>query len=370
MDGYAVRAGDVAGADPTHPVVLSVVGSIHAGDLQPPPALLKGQALRIMTGAPLPPGSDAVIRVEDTDGEASVPGRVRVRVAVDSGRYVRPGGEDVRAGDRVLASGRVVGPGVIGLAAAMGHDRVHVHRRPSVALLATGDELRGPERYDDVVRGRGIPESNTPMLAAMVRAEGGVVSAATIARDDERDLGARVDESEESDVLVTIGGASMGEADLVKRVLDERGFRQDFWRVRMRPGSPFSFGYLPRGGRQQPVFGLPGNPASAFVTFELFVRPFLRRLAGHTECLRPHVTCVAEEPLRGPEDLAAYLRVSLSYGSGRPRARLTGPQGSGLVKGLGLADGLAVLPVGTDSVPAESDVRVILLQGASAHEAP
>ncbi len=369
MDGYAVRAGDTLGATEASPRALQVVGSVHAGDVRPRPRLEEGQASRIMTGAPLPPGADAVVRVEDTDEETTDPGKVHVRTAVDPGRYVRPGGEDVRAGERVLEAGRVVVPGVIGLAAATGHEHVYVHRPPTVALLATGDELRGPERYEDVVRGRGIPESNTPMLAAMVREAGGVVAAATLARDDEAHLGQRIDEAGDTDVLITIGGASMGEADLVKRVLDERGFSQDFWRVRMRPGSPFSFGYLPRGTRRQPVFGLPGNPASAFVTFELFVRPFLRRLAGHARCFRPHVTCVAAESLRGPEGLAAYLRVSLDRTENPPRARLTGPQGSGLVRGLGLADGLAVLPVGTRAADAESEVQVMLLDGAATGEA-
>ncbi len=370
MDGYAVRARDVAAAEDAHPVVLTVVGSVHAGDLQPPPPLEEGQALRIMTGAPLPPGADAVVRVEDTDEESGEPGRVRIQVAAEAGRYVRPGGEDVRAGERVLDPGRVVTPGMVGLAAATGHAHLHVHRSPSVTLLATGDELRGHDLYEDVVRGRGIPESNTPMLAAMVHAAGATLAEATLARDDERELGSRIDEAGDADVLVTIGGASMGEADLVKRVLDRRGFQQDFWRVRIRPGSPFSFGYLPREGRRQAVFGLPGNPASAFVTFELFVRPFLRRLAGHAGVLRPHLTCVAAEPLRGPEHLEAYLRVCLDRSVDPPSARLTGPQGSGLVMGLGLADGLAVLPVGTGVVEAGSQVRVMLLDGTAGEPVP
>ena len=370
MDGYAVRAADVSAADEERPVPLKVVGRVHAGDPGPPPRLREGQAVRIMTGAPLPPGADAVVRVEDTDEEAAEPGRVRIRAAVASGRYVRPGGEDFRAGERVLEAGRVVGAGVVGLAAALGHDRMHVHRRPSVALLATGDELRGPDRYQDVVEGRGIPESNTPMLAAMVRDAGGRVSRAAVARDDEEDLAARLEEAIDADVLVTVGGASMGEADLVKRVLDRAAFRQDFWRVRIRPGSPFSFGHVPRGDRLQPVFGLPGNPASAFVTFELFVRPFLRRLAGHRRCFRPELACVAGDELRGPEDLAAYLRVSLDRRGDPPRARLTGPQGSGLVRGLGHADGLAVLPAGTVAVPVGSAVRVMLLEGDGPGEVP
>jgi molybdopterin molybdotransferase len=362
MDGYAVRAADVAAATDAEPVTLEVVARVLAGDVDPVPAVGPGQSTRIMTGAPLPPGTDAVVRVEDTDGESEA-GRVRVRVPVESGRYVRPAGQDFRRGDPVLEPGRVVGAGVVGLAAAIGRETLSVHRRPTVALLATGDELRGPGRYEDVVRGRGIPESNRPMLAAMVRDAGARVGRSALAADDEADLATHLEQSGADDVLITIGGASMGEADLVKRVLDRAGFRLDFWRTRIRPGSPFSFGLLPRGDRLQPVFGLPGNPASAFVTFELFVRPFLRRLAGHTACFRPVASCVAGDDLRGPTDLAAYLRVSLDRTTGPWTAKLTGPQGSGLVRGLGHADGLAVLPEGTGEIPRGSLVDVLLLDG-------
>lgn len=367
MDGYAVRADDVAGATETEPVTLDVVARVLAGHMDAVPTVLPGQASRIMTGAPLPPGTDAVVRVEDTDAESEA-GKVRVRVPVEAGRYVRPAGQDFRRGDVVLEPGRVVRAGVIGLAAAIGRETLSVHGRPTVALLATGDELRGPGAYEDVVHGRGIPESNRPMLAAMVRGAGARVGRSALAADDERDLATHLEQSGSDDVLVTIGGASMGEADLVKRVLDRAGFRLVFWRARIRPGSPFSFGLLPRGDRLQPVFGLPGNPASAFVTFELFVRPFLRRLTGHSACFRPVVSCVAADDLRGPTDLAAYLRVSLDRRTAPWTATLTGPQGSGLVRGLGHADGLAVLPEGTGEISRGSAVDVVLLTGDASDE--
>lgn len=367
MDGYAVRADDVAGATETEPVTLDVVGRVLAGHMDAAPAVGPGQATRIMTGAPLPRGTDAVVRVEDTDAEAEA-GKVAVRVPVEAGRYVRPAGQDFLRGDEVLEPGRVVRAGVIGLAAAIGREALQVHGSPSVALLATGDELRGPGGYEDVVHGRGIPESNRPMLAAMVRDAGARVGRSALAADDEAQLTTHLEQSGADDVLVTIGGASMGEADLVKRVLDRAGFRLEYWRARIRPGSPFSFGLLPRGDRLQPVFGLPGNPASAFVTFELFVRPFLRRLAGHTACFRPIVSCVAGDDLRGPTDLAAYLRVSLVRTTGAWTARLTGPQGSGLVKGLGYADGLAVLPEGTGEIRRGSRVDVLLLNGDASED--
>jgi len=359
MDGYAVRAADVEAATPRDPAVLAVVGRVLAGTAPPREPLRAGEAIRIMTGAPVPDGADAVVRVEDTDAEGEA-GRVRVRVPVDAGRHVRPAGEDFREGDELLPAGHEVTPGVVGLAAAAGVGNLAVNRRPTVALVGTGDELRPLERYEEVRRGFGIPESNTPMLAAMIRDAGGRVGPVRVSPDRPEVLAEDLGACRDADVLVTIGGASMGEADLVKSVLDGMGFRQDFWRVRVRPGSPFSFGVLPNGSRLQPVFGLPGNPSSAFVTFELFVRPFLRRLLGHARPARAVLRCVAAEAMTGPGDLAAYLRVAIDHGTPTV-ARLTGPQGSGLVHGLALADGLAVLPEGVGRVEAGEEVDVMLL---------
>jgi len=363
MDGYAVRAADVAAASSARPVPLTVAGRIHAGD-PPIRALAAGTAVRIMTGAPLPPGADAVVRVEDTDREEGAPSRVLVTAAVEPGRHVRQAGEDVQAGARVLERGAVVTPGVTALAAALGRAWLSVHRRPVVAILTTGNELRGPDRYEDVVRGRGIPESNGPMLAAMVREARGEPALLGVVEDEASALRDRIVHAAIADALVTVGGASMGEADLVKRVLDDMGFEQDFWRVRIRPGSPFGFGWLERGGKRQPVFGLPGNPTSAFVTFELFVRPFVLALGGHREPVRRTVECIAGEELRGPPRLAAYLRVRArrSERDARPTVVPTGPQGSGLVRGLALADGLAVIPEGVQAIPAGRPVEVIPLR--------
>lgn len=360
MDGYAVRSADVRGAEASAPAELGVTGRILAGTARPEEPLAPGEAVRIMTGAPLPTGADAVVRVEDTDREQT-PGRVRVYAAAEEGRYVRPAGEDFRAGDELVPAGRAVTPGVVGLAAAAGLDWLHVHRRPVVAILGTGDELRPVSRYEDVRRGSGVPESNTPMLSAMVQSAGAVVGEVRVSPDHPDALADDLGSCADADVLLTVGGASMGEADLVKGVLDDLGFQLDFWRVRIRPGSPFSFGLLPRNGRLQPVFGLPGNPASAFVTFELFVRPFLRLLLGHADAERPPLRCVAGEPMTGPGELAAYLRVRLDRGTEPPVARLTGPQGSGLVRGLAWADGLAVLPEGVARVEAGDLVDVLRL---------
>lgn len=367
MDGYAVRATDVRGASPDSPVTLPVVGVAHAGTPRGGP-LAPGTAVRIMTGAPLPPGADSVVRVEDTDAEEA-PGSVRVFDERDRERHVRSAGQDMRAGTTLLSAGQSVTGGVVGVLAAAGRASVLVHRTPTVALLPTGDELRRLDRYDEVRRGEGVPESNAIMLAAMVREAGATPVDLGIAPDREDDLRSAIETGEAADVLVTIGGASMGEADLVKRVLDASGFETDFWRVRMRPGSPVSFGWLPRGDRRQAVFGLPGNPSSAFVTFEVFVRPFLLRMAGHRRIERRTVTCAAAERIETPADLTYFQRVRLEAGPDGPRAWLTGPQVSGLVSGLARADGLAVIAPDRKAVEVGEHVPVILLEtGPGAQE--
>jgi len=361
MDGYAVRAEDVQGASRAAPVALRVVGIVRAGE--PATATIRpGQAVRIMTGAPIPPGADAVVRVEDTDAEGFA-GSVEIRAEVAVGRNVRRAGRDMEAGSLLLEAGHSISSGTVGLLAAAGLDTVAVRRRPEVAILTTGDELRTVDRYDEVRAGRGIPDSNGPMLASMVRAVGGEPVVLGIAADDPEALRALVRTGGRCDVLVTVGGASMGDADLVKRVLDDLGFRQEFWRVKMRPGSPFGLGWLPADGHVQPVFGLPGNPASAFVTFELFVRPFLLALAGHRRVLRPEIVCRADEAIETPAELTHFHRVMLREVGDEIAASLTGAQGSGLVSGLARAEGLAVIPEEVQRIEKGDALRVMLLDG-------
>ncbi len=359
MDGYAVLGADVRGASATTPVALRVVARVRAGDA-PGRAVAAGEAVRIMTGAAIPPGADSVVRVEDTDREAD-DGVVRVLDGRDAGHNLRPAGQDMRRGESLLSRGHSITPGTVGVLAAAGRSTVAVHRRPSAAVLTTGDELRGPERFDDVRAGRGVPNSNGPMVAAMVAAAGGEPLSIGNAADDAAELRARLEDARDADVLITVGGASMGEADLVKRVLDGMGYRPDFWRVRMRPGSPFGFGWLPRGSRLQPTFTLPGNPTSAFVTFEVFVRPFLRRLGGHERTQRPRVQCRTAEVIRAPAPLTYFLRVALEGDGPVMTARLTGPQGSGLVSGLARAGGLAVIPEHLAEIAEGEDVLVMLI---------
>ena len=359
MDGFAVRGEDVSGARAEAPVRLDVVGRVRAGE-RSETALGPGQAMRIMTGAPVPPGADAVVRVEDTDAEAE-PGVVIVTSDRDVGQNVRPAGQDMRSGERLLPKGHSVTPGTVGVLAAAGRAEALVHRRPVVAVLTTGDELRGPDRYDDVRAGRGVPDSNGPMVAALVTAAGGVPQRLGPAQDEPEALRACIAEAEHADLLVTVGGASMGEADLVKRVLDDLGYRSGFWRVRMRPGSPVGFGWLPRGARRQPVLSLPGNPTSAFVTFEVLARPLVRRLGGHERTSRRRVAARAAEPIHAPARLTYFLRVALDDCEHGLCARLTGPQGSGLVSGLARAGGLAVIGEEAAGVEQGEDVTVMLL---------
>jgi molybdopterin molybdotransferase len=359
MDGYAVRGDDVAGATQDHPVVLVVTGVIHAGT-RFEGTVGTGDAVRIMTGGEVPPGADTVIRVEDTDREETDVGNIRIYSERDRGRHVRPAGQDWSEGAIALGAGTGIGPGQISVLAAARVSLVSVHRRPTVAILASGDELADLESPSlDPHR---IPESNSQYASAGVRAAGGTPLRLGIARDDRADIQQHLARAADADVLVTLGGASMGEGDLFKAVLEDLGLQLDFWRVKIRPGSPMSFGHLPRdGSRSQPVFGLPGNPASAFVTFELFVRPFLLALAGHIRLRRPTVSALAAEDLTTAEDITAFLRVRLNGLGAELEASLTGPQGSGLVGSLGAADGLAVIPVGVSVIPRGAPVDVILL---------
>lgn len=363
MDGYAVRGADVAGATPGGPRTLAVIGRLRAGARYALP-LTPGEALRIMTGAPVPHGADSVIRVEDTDAEAT-PGQVRVFRDRDVRRNVRPAGEDFRPGDLVLRAGQTIHAGTVGVLASLGLTRVRVGQRPRVTILTTGDELVGPERYQDVVDGSRVPESNGPMLAAAVAAAGGIPTVLGPVPDNLEVLAAALQEARGAHALVTVGGASMGEADLVKRALDRAGFVQDFWRVAMRPGSPFSFGWIPGTPERTPVFGLPGNPASAYVTFEVLVRPYLLRLAGHALVHRRRVTATAAAPLQGSER-THFVRVRLHHRGALLVVEPAGAQGSGLAGGLAAVEALAVVPAGTSVAPGHPVDTILLDPGPSA----
>ena len=349
MDGYALRAADTQ----TGGVVLEVVGKIVAGAL-PSRRLATGEAMRIFTGAPLPEGADAVIPQEDVGDASPSTGKITVRQRVEPGAYVRLAGEDVRRGDAVLPPGRVLGPAEIGLLATLGRSQVRVHRRPRVAILSTGNELADL----GVEPGPGqIPNTNTYALMAQAREAGAEPINLGVVPDELEAIEERLGWGREADVLVSSAGVSVGELDLVKEALTRSGAELHLWRVSMRPGKPITFGSL--DGRA--VFGLPGNPVSAMVTFELFVRPALLKLGGRTALARPRLWARALEPIANPGSRRGYLRVTLvPWGHGYG-AKLTGDQGSSILRSMVAGDGLAV--VQPDHVVATGDeVEVIVLR--------
>jgi molybdopterin molybdotransferase len=333
MDGYAVRAQDVAGASPDAPVLLPVVNDIAAGNTAPL-SLAPGQTMRIMTGAPMPRGADAVVPVEATDG-----GVVRVQVTVPSvvGQHVREEGDDVHAGDVVLRRGTLLGPGQIALLAAAGLSRIRVVPRPRVVILSTGDELvevGASPSFGQII------DSNSVMLSAAVTAVGATPFRVGGVPDDARVLKDTLEgQLVRADAIVTTGGVSMGAFDTVKEVLSRVGTMQ-FDKVAMRPGMPQGFGVLGEGA--VPVFTLPGNPVSALVSFHVFVAPALRALAGRPEPSWPpgYLPAVAAERFTSVAGKMEFVRVVLD----EDRARLAGGQGSHMLGSLAAADALAVIP--------------------------
>jgi molybdenum cofactor synthesis domain-containing protein len=363
MDGYALRSADVTNASAGSPVVLRVAGEVAAGHAAVTP-VTDGTALRILTGAPMPPGADAVVRVEDTDapaGVADLPEQVAINVAVAPGTAVRPAGSDLRAGDLVLSARTLIGARHIAALVAAGRASVRVHPAPRVAVLATGDELVPP---GTVLEGARIPDSSSAGIAAQVREAGGVPVPLGIARDDRAAIRERLAAGIGSaDVVVVCGGVSVGSHDEVRPALDEVG-RVDLWRVAVQPGKPLTFGRAGApDGRTVLLFGLPGNPVSSFVTFELFVRPVLRRMGGQQDLsgraiIRARMASAASvDPAR-----RGFLRVVLETGdAGPPVARLAGSQGSHVLSGLAASNGLAIVPEGMGRVEAGTEVDVIRL---------
>ena len=368
MDGYAAHAADLAGASEASPVRLQLAGEVAAGGLATA-VLARGTVLKIMTGAPVPAGADSVVRVEHTRTLAG--GVVEVLDASDSGRNIRPRGEDMHAGETVVREGTLLRPQEIGVLASMGSARVAVYRRPRVAVVATGDELVDVADFAEVSAGRRIVNSNSYALHAALHATGCVPLLLGIARDQESDLRQHLERALSADALITTAGASVGEHDLVKDVLEGLGLELRFWRVRMRPGSPFSFGTMARPGRASlPVFGLPGNPVSAVVTFEVLVRPVLRRMLGRSDVYPLMLRVRTAEPIPSRRGLKHFLRATLERdAAGEWRARLTGAQGSGMLTSLVRANALLVVPETRDSL-AEGELATALplpgLDGAQA----
>jgi molybdopterin molybdotransferase len=382
MDGYAVRAADLVAAMDGAPIRLAVTGEVAAG-AAPDVAVAQGTALRIATGAPLPPGADAVVPVEDTTpiGTAGEPGRrgrdatgplpaaILVHVPPGIGGSVRRRGSDLSAEAVILEPGAELTPAAIAITAGAGVASVSVHRRPRVAVLATGDEIRAAGQP---LGPAGIPDANGPGLRALVRDAGAEPIDLGIAADRLDDVRARLARGlAEADAVIASGGVSVGPYDVVKLAFEEVG-QMDLWRVAVQPGKPFAFGRAARPGaapHAPPVlfFGLPGNPVSSFVTFELFVRPAIRRLQGRDALFRPMDRAVLTDAVSKSHGRRAYLRVRAARGEdgapvrdalGRVTVALAGGQGSHVMSALAAADSLAVIPEDVDSLPAGADVAI------------
>ena len=360
MDGYAVRAEDVKTASLDSPVKLTVVMDIRAG-LMPDRAVGPNQAARIMTGAPLPEGADAVIPVEQTDdqwasdGRAPLPDSVAVFRSLHPGDYVRPAGENIKAGQSVLRAGTVLRPQDIGVLVSIGHGLIPVVRQPRVAILSTGDELVD---IDEEPASGQIRNSNSYILAGLVAVNGGIPIRLPVARDTLEDVRRCFHDAlaQKPDLIISSAGVSVGTHDVVRTVVNELG-RVELWRVNLRPGKPLAFGHV----QDVPFFGLPGNPVSAMVTFELFVRPALLVQTGRRYDNVPMMDAVVGEPIDS-DGRRSYLRVTLRREDDRLVARSTGTQSSGALLSMVLADGLLVIPEGVTHVAAGETLSVRLLR--------
>ena len=365
MDGYAVRAADTVGASEDAPVMLRVTADLAAGYVLDTP-VGAGEAVRIMTGAPLPPGADAIVPFEETDeplrGVNEAPhkaGEVRVFKAAEVAANVRFRGEDVDKGQSVIPAGRVIRPSEIGVFANVGLTEVPVYRRPVVAILSTGDEITAP---GEPLRPGRIYDANAQSIAAMAMQCGAHVRLLGIARDTVEDLTAKIHEGFDADMIVTSAGVSRGDFDVVKDVLAREG-EIDFWTVRMKPGKPLAFGaFHTRDGRKVPHLGLPGNPVSSMVSFELFGRPAIYKMLGRSDWQRRVIRAITRDEVVNVDGRRFYARCIVTKGEdGRYYADLTGPQGSGILTSMSAANGLTIIPEDQSAAQPGDEIDVMLL---------
>jgi molybdopterin molybdotransferase len=334
MDGYALKSQDTKGASIDNPRVFEVVEDLKAGYLSRR-QLASGQAIRIMTGAVIPEGADSVVTLEDTQKE----GRFKVIVSkeVRRGENIRRAGEDIRRGELIITKGTLLSSAHIGILASLGRPRIKVARKPKVAILATGDEVIDVD--EELMPGK-LRSSNTYTLYSQILNCGGIPRNLGIARDKPQELEEKIKEGLGSDLILTSGGVSVGEYDLVKFILAKMGTDIKFWKVAMRPGKPLVFGMI----RGIPIFGLPGNPVSSMVSFEVFVRPAILRMLGQREDTRKEVDAVLEEDLKKKIGLRYFLRAYTRWEDGVYLTRTSGPQGSAILKSMALANSLIILP--------------------------
>jgi len=365
MDGYALRAKDTRGASESSPRYLVVVGEVAAGSM-PTKEVRLGTAIRIMTGAPLPEGADTVVRFEDTDevnrkSSGSDLSQIGILCQAKKGLNVRGRGEDIAKGDLVLKKGKVLRPQEIGVLASLGRSNALAIRRPIVAILATGDEIVG---VDQPLAPGKIHDSNTYTIAAEVSRYGGVPKILGIGRDSVRSLTEKIDKGLDADMLITSGGVSKGDYDIVKDVLAEHG-EVGFWTVCMKPGKPLAFGIIKKteGRREKkvPHLGLPGNPVSSMITFEQFARPAILKMMGKKILAKPAIRAIIEDDVVNTDGRRLFARVSVTRRGGQYYASVTGPQGSGILTSMAKANGLAVIPENSKGVKAGDVVEVQML---------
>jgi molybdopterin molybdotransferase len=365
MDGYAVHAADTTGATEQRPKRLRVIADLAAGYVLDTP-VGPGEAVRIMTGAPLPPGADSIVPFEETDEALRAVGEqaartevVQVMKGANVGANIRYRAEDVKHGQTVVPAGRVVRASEIGVLASIGLAEVAVYRRPVVAILSTGDEVTEPGQ--SLKPGR-IYDANAHSIAALVTKYGGVPKMLGIARDTVEDLTLKIREGLDADMIVTSAGVSRGDFDVVKDVLAREG-TIDFWTVRMRPGKPLAFGaFKAPDGRKVPHLGLPGNPVSSMVSFELFGRPAIFTMLGRADWERPVVRAITRDRVVNPDGRRFYARCIVSLGEdGRYYASLTGPQGSGILTSMSAANALTIIPEEQPAAEAGDEIDVMML---------
>ena len=368
MDGFAVRSEDTKGASGKTPITLKVTDTVLAGGISKN-EVVPGTAIRIMTGAPIPSGADSIIQFEDTDDQKNKDAssnqraeQVSIFAETRPGQNVRLAGEDVARGKTVLKKGIAIRPAEIGLMASVGRSRVKVIRRPVVAILSTGDELIEVDK--PLPEGK-IHDSNACSIAGLVKRYGGIPKMLGIARDNEKELVNKLKQAQDTDMLLTTGGVSMGDYDLVKDIIARDG-EMVFWKVRVKPGKPLAFGKIKskdKNGRVKsiPHLGLPGNATSCMVSFELFVRPALLKMMGKQNLGKPSIDVIIEDTIVNDAGRRIYDRAIIEKRNGHYYARLTGPQGSGILTSMSLANGLVVIPEETKKVNKGDTVRALML---------
>lgn len=350
MDGYALRCEDIRESSKDHPVRLKVIEDLPAG-LVSKKTIKNGEAIRIMTGAPIPKGADTVIPVEETKKED---GFALIFKVVSLGENVRRSGEDVKKGDRVISKGDMIRPAEVGMLASVGRSSVPVYQKPLVAILCTGDELVDIDENPDESK---IISSNSYTLAAQVKECGAVPLQLGIAKDRKEEIEEKLRQGIRADILISSAGVSVGDYDFVKDVMKHLGMEMVFWKVAMRPGAPLAFGMI----SEKPVFGLPGNPVSSMISFEQFVRPSLLKMMGCRHLFRPVVEAILREEIKKMAGRRYFIRGSVSIEKNQYVVTTTGEQGSGILRSMVRANGLIVIPEDQEIVRAGEKVKVQLL---------